>query len=151
MGPSMPTIRGAAEIVIRVNDIGLTQPFYENTLGFEFVSQHPAGRPGIVFLRIADLDSDLGAGGRPQLLALVDRRIHPTSRPFDGVIQQHTSLDHVAFEIPAADYEPWKQRLVDAGAEIALETTFPNMRARALFVCDPEGNSIEFICHDEDR
>ena len=66
-------------------------------------------------------------------------------------LPEATRLDHVAFEIPAADYEPWKQRLVDAGAEIALETTFPNMRARALFVCDPEGNSIEFICHDEDR
>lgn len=143
-----PTIRGVAEIVIRVNDLGLVQPFYEDTLGFEFISQHPTDNPGIVFLQVGRLESALGAGGHHQLLALVDRAIHQSGRPYEGVRQEHTSLDHVAFEIDAGDYEPWKERLAEAGVDIRSEVTFSGMNARALFVCDPEGNLVELICHE---
>ena len=148
MSQTQPSIRGVAEIVIRVNDLGLMRPFYEDILGFQFVSQHPQDEPGIMFLQVAELESDLGTGGHHQLLALVDRRIHQSQRPFEGVVQEHTSLDHVAFEIPPHEYDAWKQRLVDAEVEIRIETTFPNMRARALFMSDPEGNLIELISHD---
>ncbi len=148
MSQALPSIRGVAEIVIRVSDLALARSFYEGVLGFQFVSQHPSDTPGIMFLQIAELESDLGAGGHHQLLALVDRGIHRTGRAFEGLKQEHTSLDHVAFEIPPTEYEAWRQRLDSAGVEIHLETTFPDMRARAIFGPDPEGNLIELICHD---
>ena len=137
-----------AEIVINVDDIGRARAFYETVLGVQLHSQFPAEDPTIVFLTLAELDSSLGRGGHPQLLALIDPHRHPPARRrFRGLDVTVSSLNHLAFEIEPDAYEPEKQRLAALGLTIH-EERFPHMHAKALFFQDPEGNTLEFICHD---
>ncbi len=141
-------IKTIAEIVINVADIGRARAFYEAVLGVQLHSQFPAENPTIVFLTIAALDSPLGRGGHPQLLALIDPHRHPPAQQrFRGLDVTVSSLNHLAFEIEPAAYEPEKQRLTALGLTVH-EQTFPHMQAKALFFQDPEGNMLEFICHD---
>ena len=136
-----------AEIVINVNDIGRARAFYETVLGVQLHSQFPAENPTIVFLTLAELDSPLGHGGHPQLLALIDPHRHPPAQQrFRGLDVTVSSLNHLAFEIAPKTYEPEKQRLAALGLTVH-EETFPNMNAKALFFQDLDGNTLEFICH----
>ena len=149
----MPTIKtpvkAVAEIVINVADIARARAFYEEVLGFPLHSQYPAENPTIVFLTMQALDSPLGRGGHPQLFALIDPHRHPPARKrFRGLDVAVSSLNHLAFEIEPAMYESEKARLEELGLTV-YEETFPHMHAKALFFRDPEGNTLEFICHDE--
>lgn len=125
-----------AEVVLRVNDLEKMVAFYRDVVGLEVV--HRAS--DIVFLKIAELDTPLGRGGHPQLLGLVDRH-----RPLD---EKRSTFDHLAFEIDLADFQQGKERLARLGLDIDIET-FGWSHARALFFNDPEGNRLEFICHDD--
>jgi catechol 2,3-dioxygenase-like lactoylglutathione lyase family enzyme len=141
-------IQAIAEIVINVDDIDRARTFYETVLGVQLHSQFPAENPTIVFLMIAELDSPLGHGGHPQLLALIDPHRHPPAQQrFRGLDVTVSSLNHLAFEIELETYQSEKQRLEAMGLTIH-EEVFPNMNAKALFFQDPEGNTLEFICHD---
>ena len=142
-------IKAIAEIVINVANIERARAFYETVLGFQLHSQYPAENPTIVFLTIAELDSPLGRGGHPQLFALIDPHRHPPAQKrFRGVDMALSSLNHLAFEIEPEAYEPEKQRLEGLGLTVH-EERFPNMQAKALFFQDPEGNTLEFICHTD--
>lgn len=146
--PDRSPVKSIAEIVINVDDIQRARAFYETVLGFPLHSQFPAEEPTIIFLTIAELDSPLGHGGHPQLLALIDPHRHPPAQQrFRGLDVTVSSLNHVAFEIDPDAYEPERQRLAALGLSVR-EETFPHMNARALFFADPEGNTLEFICHD---
>lgn len=139
------------EIVINVNNIGQARVFYETVLGVQLHSQFPAADPTIVFLTLAEVDSPLGRGGHPQLLALIDPHRHPPAQhQFRGLDVTVSSLNHLAFEIAPEAYEPEKQRLEALGLTVH-EERFPHMQAKALFFQDPEGNTLEFICHDSTR
>ena len=143
-----PARKTIAEIVINVDDIGRARAFYETVLDVKLHSQFPAEDPTIVFLTLAELDSPLGRGGHPQLLALIDPHRHPPARRrFRGLDVTVSSLNHLAFEIEPDAYEAEKQRLAALGLTI-VEELFPHVRAKALFFQDPEGNTLEFICHD---
>lgn len=143
----MGTIKGVAEIVINAHDIGALTRFYQEVMGFAFHSQYPKNNPTIVFLGIADIDSDLGKA-HPQTLALIDPNRHPSARgKFDEPVGRPFSLNHLAFEIDEADYESEIARLKSLGIETAL-ARFGHMRAKAIFFQDPEGNRLELICHD---
>jgi catechol 2,3-dioxygenase-like lactoylglutathione lyase family enzyme len=147
MQTARPVIKAIAEIVINVGDIGRARAFYETVLGVQLHSQFPVENPTIVFLTIANLDSPLGRGGHPQLLALIDPHRHPPAQQrFRGLDVTVSSLNHLAFEIEPTAYESEKQRLEKLGLTVH-EETFPHMNARALFFQDPEGNMLEFICH----
>ena len=142
-------VKTVAEIVINVNEIGRMRTFYEEVLGFTFFKQYPAENPTIVFLTIDDLDSPLGRGGHPQLFALIDVHRHPPAQArFRGLDVAVSTFNHVAFEISPADYEAEKQRLESLGLDVR-PGHFPDMKAKALFFNDPEGNLLEFICHFE--
>ncbi len=125
-----------AEVVLRVSDLEKMVAFYQEVLGFEIV--HRA--PGIIFLKIADLDSPLGHGGHAQLLGLVDRRTHLDAKC--------STFDHFAFEIPLTDFTREKERLAQLGLEVRTRD-YAWSHARALFFHDPDGNLVEFICHDD--
>src|SRR6185436_7233608 len=90
-----------------------------------------------------DLDSPLGHGGHPQLLVLFDRKVK-----LDIAL---TTVDHFAFEIPLEQYPIERERL----KQIALELTermwqgeYAWLRARSMFLDDPDGNTIELLAHD---
>jgi catechol-2,3-dioxygenase len=126
----MGRVRALGEIALRVNDLGRMQDFYENIVGLEFMRRFP----NIVFFRIAE-----GYGGHTAILALFDRGREARA--------EATTLDHLAFTIDVADYEEEKRRLEGAG--LAVETqVFEWVGWRSLFIRDPEGNHVEFVCRD---
>ena len=147
--PTPPTsIRAIAEIVINVDDIGRAQAFYETVLGFQLHSQYPEEDPTIVFLTIKAVDTPLSQNGHPQLFALIDPHRHaPAKARFRGLDVTVSSLNHLAFEIAAEEYEAAKERLTGLGVSI-YEERFPHMKAKAIFFRDPEGNTLEYICPD---
>ena len=150
-------ITGVAEIVLSIKDLPLMRQFYQDVLGFPLLSQachtrgleaDPEGEPTIAFLTIGALDTPLGRGGHPQILALIDYQRHVFARPrFDGHEPRRSTLNHLAFEIDPASYQSELQRLESLGLD-PRPTRFPDTSARALFFEDPEGNLLELICHD---
>lgn len=96
-------------------------------MGFEL---HLA-RKDHVFLKIGELPSQLGVAGHPQLLALFDRKAKPDIRV--------TTLDHLAFEIPAEEFEAQRTNF-QAQGRFLRERAWPNTldwRARSFFIQDP--------------
>lgn len=136
-------MRGLGEVALRVNDLDAMQRFYEDVVGLQVMKRFPK----VVFFHISD-----GYGGHPQALVLFDRsgeqsrpQIH-RSTP-GGVSQERSTLDHLAFEIDLAAYESEKQRLEQLG--LPVETVvFDWVGWRSLYISDPEGNTVEFVCSD---
>ncbi len=73
------------------------------------------------------------------MLALFKRR--------EGDIDEKGALDHIAFSIDLARYESEKQRLEELGL-IVRKAEHNWMQWRSLYVNDPEGNEVEFVCFD---
>lgn len=151
-----PAITNVAEVVLSVRDIPTMRDFYTSVLGFPLLAEachetgpepDPDGEPTITFLTIAETDSPLGLHGHPQLLVLIDHQRHVFARArLAGHDVTRSTLNHLAFEIPTDGYEPWQRKLSSLGLE-PQTSEFPNMNARALFIKDPEGNTLELICH----
>jgi catechol 2,3-dioxygenase-like lactoylglutathione lyase family enzyme len=130
--------------------------FYIDVFGFPLHSEsehedpeHPIrpGEPTICFLKVASSDTPLGRAVHPPFLVLIDYKRHAGARKrFTHIDQTASSLNHVAFEIPPASYGDWLARLQAKGLD-PFETEFPGVEGKALFIKDPEGNSIELICH----
>ena len=148
-------ITGVSEVVLSVADLPKMRDFYMRILGFPLHSElsmeklvpDPDGDPTITFLTICETDTPLGREGHPQLLAMIDYRRHiHARRRFTGHDVTQSTLNHLAFEIPAASFEEQAKRLTDVGIEITF-SEFPGMNARAIFFKDPEGNVLELICH----
>ena len=77
-------------------------------------------------------------------MALFDRSGQSGYR---GLDPERTTVDHLAFEIDLADYEAEKARLEGLGVRV---TTAEHawVRWRSLYVDDPEGNTVEWVCYD---
>ena len=154
---SKSRVTGVAEIVLSVVDLPRMRAFYEEVLGFELLSQachetgpepDPEGDPTIAFLTIRETETPLGRNGHPELFVLIDYRRHAFAKArFDGHDPRRSTLNHLAFEIPIERYEAERQRLEALGLQ-PRPTVFDGMSARALFFEDPEGNTLELICHD---
>ena len=147
------SITTVAEVVLSVRDLPLMRDFFQETLGFSLFKELsfspdgsivPNGEPTITFLTICELDTPLGRNSHPQCLVLIDYRRHPSGRP--GHDSSTSTLHHLAFEIPPVSYDWYLDRLSSLGLA-PTEANFPDISARSLFFKDPEGNSIELICH----
>ena len=123
-------VRALGEVALRVNGLDRMQAFYSNVIGLELMRrfEHAA------FFRIAD-----GYAGHTAVIALFDR-----SSPAE---QERSTLDHLAFTISREDYEPQKQRLEALGLTVTT-ATHDWVRWRSIYVADPEGNTVEFVCFD---
>lgn len=143
MNPHRTAVKALGEIGLRVNDLDRMQQFYEEVVGLEVMSRFPK----TVFFRIAD-----GYGGHCQTLVLFDRSGEArgpkiTRTTPQGVSQDRSTLDHLAFEIDLDAYESEIKRLQGLG--LAVETTvFEWTGWRSLYLSDPEGNTVEFVCFD---
>ena len=124
------TIKGLGEVALRVNDLDRMHDFYENVVGLEVLRRFPDA----VFFRIA-----AGHGGHTAILALFDRG--------EEVAQERSTLDHLAFTIGVEDYEAERRRLEAEGVDVT-PTVFDWTGWRSLFLRDPEGNVVEFVCRD---
>jgi catechol 2,3-dioxygenase len=128
-------VKGLGEIALRVNDLEAMQTFYRDVIGLELLKRFDK----VAFFKIAD-----GFGGHTQALALFDRSAEPG---YAGLNRATTTVDHIAFEIPLADFESEKRRLRQGGLSV---TTAEHGWAhwRSLYVDDPEGNTVELVCFD---
>ena len=149
------SVRAIAEIVLNVHDMDLMKQFYIAVMGFQLYSeschensyQAEEGDPTIVFLTIGPLAEPFGKQ-HPQLLVLIDYQRHKSARErFVGHRVNESTLNHLAFQIESGDYESEFDRLSGLGLD-PMKTEFPNMSAKAIFFSDPEGNLLEFICHN---
>ena len=118
------------EIALRVTDLAAMRAFYRDVVGLEEWREGD----GFVFLKVAE-----GVEGHPQALVLFDR-----SREIEP---RTSTLDHFAFVIGLDEYDDRRRSLEEHGLEPAAKE-FPGMQWRALFVRDPDGNTVEFVCHD---
>ena len=128
-----------AELGLRVTDLPRAVTFYQEVLGLEMVRAYPT----IVFLKAGELDSPLGRAGHPQLLVLFDRQVQ-----LDIAL---STLDHIAFEIPLEQFAAELARLQKLGLEVSERIwrgEYAWLRARSLFIDDPDGNNVELIAHD---
>ena len=129
-------IKGLGEVALRVEDMDEMHRFYEEIIGLELIRRdaHSA------FFKIGD-----GFGGHTQVLALFDRSISPG---FYGISTDKTTMDHFALEISLKDYDAEVSRLRQFGLDVSI-TTHLWVKWRSLYVSDPEGNKVEFVCLDE--
>jgi catechol-2,3-dioxygenase len=132
------TIKGLGEIALQVNDLEAMLAFYVDVVGLPLVRrfEHSA------FLKVAD-----GYGGHIQVLALFDR-----AGEADGYSVRNSyrrpPLDHFAFTIAREDYATELLRLESHGVEVHT-ATHAWTQWRSIYVTDPEGNIVEWVCYDE--
>ena len=132
--PPTSTVRALGEIALRVRDLDSMQRFYQEVVGLALLRRFDTSS----FFRIAD-----GFEGHTQILALFDRSGRDAVAP-EG---PRSTVDHLAFTIALADYEPEKRRLEGLGLKI---TTAEHawVRWRSIYFPDPEGNTVELVCFD---
>jgi len=130
------SVRGLGEIAFRVNNLDAMQQFYELVIGLPLMARDST----CAFFKIAD-----GYGGHTQVLALFDRSQNPGYR---GTNAATTTIDHIAFAIALADFTDELKRFRGLGLEVET-AEHAWMHWRSLYVTDPEGNLVEFVCYDE--
>jgi catechol-2,3-dioxygenase len=125
-----PSVAMLGELALRVNDLAAMLAFYRDVVGLE------VWRDGddYVFFKIAE-----GVEGHPQVLVMFERGL--------DVGPKTSTLDHLAFVINFDDYDKWRRQLEDLGLPVTPKE-FSFFHWRALFISDPEGNTVEFVCYD---
>ena len=126
-GSTRPSVVMLGEFALRVNDFGSMRAFYRDVVGLEVWRDFD----DYVFFKVAE-----GVQGHPQVLVLFDRGV--------GVGQKTSTLDHLAFVINFDDYDKWRRQLEDLGLPVTPKE-FAFAHWRALFISDPEGNTVEFV------
>ncbi len=129
------TVRGLGEIALRVNNLDTVQKFYEEVIGLLLMKRFP----NAAFFKIAE-----GYGGHTQVLALFDRSQSPGYRGTDAPT---STIDHIAFEMPLADFAVELNRLKGLGLKVET-AEHAWVHWRSLYVSDPEGNQVELVCYD---
>lgn len=122
-------IRGIAEIVLNVRDVEASLKFYQEVLGLEVI-----GRPGPVFLRAGNPAVEI-----PQMVVLVPLL------PDAGDFVTPRTLHHLALELAPEDFDAEEARLKALGYQIRYGQ-HPVVPSRTMYVDDPDGNEVEFIC-----
>ena len=134
-------IKALGEVVLRARDLDIMQDFYEKVVGLELLERY---ENTMVFFRIGP-DYE----GHTQSLALFDQsgEADHRSRHYTGVDPEKSTLHHIAFTISLSDYETEKERLRNLGLDVETGA-HAWVHYRSLYVTDPEGNVVEFVCYD---
>jgi catechol 2,3-dioxygenase-like lactoylglutathione lyase family enzyme len=127
----MAHIVGLAEIVLWTADKERAVHFYRDLLGLEVIS--PPHLPN-VFLKAGE-----GHAGIPQMIVLVPKSEEVKGKP------SGYQLHHLAFELPTDRFDAQHDALVAAGYE-PRGGQHPVLASRTMYVDDPDGNEVEFIC-----
>jgi catechol 2,3-dioxygenase-like lactoylglutathione lyase family enzyme len=128
-------VRGLGEIALRVNDLDAMQKFYGEVIGLPLIARFP----NHAFFKIAE-----GYGGHTQVLALFDRSQSPGYRATDATT---STIDHIAFEVPLADFRDELTRLQGLGLQVET-AEHAWVHWRSAYLSDPEGNQVELVCYD---
>ena len=132
-------IKGLGEIALQVTDLETMTAFYRDVVNLDLMQRFPTS----AFFRIAD-----GVDGHTQILALFDRTAS------DGYAGQapaarRAPLDHIAFGISLQDLASERQRLEALGCSVS-ESVHGWVGWRSLYIQDPEGNQVEWVCYDDE-
>ena len=127
----MSRIVGLAEIVLWTSDKEKAVQFYRDLLGLEVIS--PPHLPN-VFLKAGE-----GHAGIPQMIVLVPKSDEVKAKP------SGYQLHHLAFELPVEQFDGQQEAFVRAGLQ-PRGGKHPVLASRTMYVNDPDGNEIEFIC-----
>jgi len=127
----MKHIVGIAEIVLWTIDQPRALAFYRDLLGLEVLSR--AGMAN-VFLKVGE-----GHSGIPQMIVLVPKPAEIAGQP------SGYQLHHLALELPDAEFDQQHAALVVAGYA-PRAGKHPVLASRTMYVDDPDGNEVEFIC-----
>lgn len=124
--PGAMKARAIFETVLYATDIDRAEEFYRRVFGLEVLRRGAAAvvfRCGAGVLLIFDAD----AARRP-------------GRP----VPSHGSegAGHVAFSMPDAEIESWREHLKANSVPIEMEVAWPE-GGRSIYVRDPAGNSVE--------
>ena len=141
MSETTRPIKALGEVVLRVRNLEAMQEFYEKVVGLELLERY---ENMMAFFRIAP-DYE----GHTPTLALFDQSDEADHRSlhYTGVDPEKSPLHHIAFTISASDYETEKQRLQNLGLDVETgEHAW--VHYRSLYITDPEGNVVEFVCYD---
>lgn len=111
-----------------MQDIPRIRQFYEGLLGLEVIHEEPGHH---IFFR----------AGTSVLLCFV-----PEKSKVKTSLPPHWAKgpQHIAFEVEAAEYEPWKEKLQKAGIPITHEQEWKDDRKSCYFE-DPEGHVLEIV------
>lgn len=126
----MAHIVGLAEIVLWTADKARALQFYHELLGLEIIS--PPNLPN-VFLKVGE-----GHAGIPQMIVLVPKPAEVQAQP------SGYQLHHLAFEVPAAQFDAQQAKFVAAGLQ-PRSGKHPVLASRTMYIDDPDGNEVEFI------
>ncbi len=127
----MKSVVGIAEVVLWTTDQQRSLAFYRDLLGLEVIS--PPQLPN-VFLKIGE-----GHAGIPQMIVLVPKSAEVRAKP------SGYQLHHLALELPEQAFEDQHAALVAAGYA-PRDGKHPVLASRTMYVDDPDGNEVEFIC-----
>lgn len=127
----MKHVVGISEIVLWVADKESSLRFYRDLLGLEVISP-PELRN--TFLRVGE-----GNAGIPQMIVLVPKTDEVLDKP------SGFQLHHLALELPPEGFDPQHEALVQAGYQ-PRTGKHPVLPSRTMYVDDPDGNEVEFIC-----
>jgi catechol-2,3-dioxygenase len=128
----MKHIVGIAEIVLWTADKERSLQFYRDLLGLEVLSPPTLSN---IFLKAGD-----GKAGIPQMIVLVPKSEAVKAQP------SGYQLHHMAFELSAEEFDTQHATLVAAGFA-PRDGKHPVLASRTMYVDDPDGNEVEFICH----
>ncbi|MCU0493580.1 MAG: VOC family protein [Chloroflexaceae bacterium] len=129
----MSYIVGIAEIVLWTADKEQALAFYRDLLGLEVIS--PPTLPN-VFLKVGE-----GNAGIPQMLVLVPKNEEVKAKP------SGYQLHHLALTLPEAAFDAQAEALRAAGFQ-PRGGKHPVLASRTMYVDDPDGNEVEFICRE---
>lgn len=134
------TIEGLAEIALRARDVDTMARFYCEIVGLDVVQRFDDA----VFLRITG-----GPPGAAQMLVLFDASVEPYSmqQPLAEPRVETSTLHHLALAISNADLAAERERLERLGCTVT-EASHEWAKVRSLYVNDPEGNVVEWVCAD---
>ena len=127
----MKNIVGISEIVLWTADKDKSLQFYRDLLGLEVISPPTLAN---VFLKAGD-----GNAGIPQMIVLVPKNEEVKTKP------SGYQLHHMAFELPEEAFDTQHKALVASGYE-PRGGIHPVLSSRTMYVDDPDGNEVEFIC-----
>ena len=127
----MKKVVGISEIVLWTADQRRSLAFYHDLLGLEVIS--PPHMPN-VFLKVGE-----GHAGIPQMIVLVPKTAELLARP------PGYQLHHLALELPEDEFQAQRDALIEAGFT-PRDGKHPVIASQTMYVDDPDGNEVEFIC-----
>lgn len=124
-------IVGISEVVLWAADMEKALNFYRDLLGLEVISSPELPN---VFLKVGSGNTTI-----PQMIVLVPKSADIRAKPFGY------QLNHLALELPEERFDAQHKALVAAGYH-PRSGQHPVVTSRTMYVDDPDGNEVEFIC-----